>query len=376
MWNGRLFIALTAIILTSWNCFAQATGNAAQLQFIRTAKTSEETLPQESISIQSQEAEIIQQHTTGERLVVKVLGKFSPARQGLNLTCPSVGVCPNSQIIVRPSDGAFAVYFIVKSLLSEVWLAAIDETGKTEYARFIVKVTSGWSPAPTIIEKTTIKAPSFGILSIGFGGTYSQYLETNSSLAFTTVNQNQIGLVGRIGYNFKIGDALTSRWSGQFFTYITALPLSMTYTPPMRFLGVNLRVGYDFTRSPNPIVFSLFWGFSYLTTFVQSSEYGYSNIVAPQLYPAIAYNFGNKQVIRFYVKFSPVNGDGGFFNVGVNREWSVGSSYQFLIGKSFPINLNLDFADLRATSTQFDNTSAFTSQSISFGVGVPIEGLF
>lgn len=354
----------------------QAYAQTVDLEVTRTVRAGEDTLSLEAISLQDQSPKIEGRFSNTDRVVVLLQGRFPRGKEGYILTCQSSSVCPHTKIEVRPSDGAFQFYVVMRNTLTEVRLASIDPTGKPEYARYVFKIYGGWVPPNhTRVVEVTDRPPS-GSMFIGVSVAPITYRETNTSANFDSVNLSEIAITANLGYAFRIGDTRTTRWSGQFLTYITALPVAATYDPPIRFLGLNARLGYDFMAPGQPWVLSLFAGYYYLGTFVAGSVYGYSQLTGPQIYPAITRNFDRFKSMRMYVKYSPVNGDGGLF-APANRELAIGMSYRTTLGeKRFPISFNFDISDMTATSTAFDNTASFASRVYNFGIGFPVDGIF
>ncbi|MCM0606043.1 MAG: hypothetical protein KA715_08125 [Xanthomonadaceae bacterium] len=346
------------------------------LEVTRTVRAGEDTLSLESLSLQDQSPVADPRFSSTDRVVVLLQGKFNKVNEGYILTCLSASVCPHTKIEVRPSDGAFQFYAVMRNTLTEVRLASIDRNGKPEYARYVFKIFGGWVPPNyTRVVEITDRPPS-GSMFIGVSAAPITYSESNSSSSFTSVSLTEIALTSTLGYAFRIGDTRTTRWSGQFLTYITVLPVAATYDPPIRFLGLNVRLGYDFMPLGSPWVFSVFTGYYYLGTFVAGSVYGYSQLTGPQFYPAITRNFDRFKSFRMYLKYSPVNGDGGLF-APANRELAVGLSYRTTIGeKRFPLSFNVDISDMTATSTAFENTGTFRSRVYNFGIGFSVDGIF
>ena len=370
----KYYLALVVIYLLPLN----ASASPVDLEITRTVKAGEDTLPLEAITIKDQASEMDERFTTNERLVVRLQGKFKPGQDGFTLSCQSQATCPHSHIEVRVTDGAFQMYIVLRNTLNEVYLTSVDRTGKTEYARYVVKILGGWTPSSHPVAVQSRARPPSGSLFFGLSSAITSYHEANTIPPTGTnplVNENQIGLTGTLGYGFRIGDTLTSRWSGQFLSYITFLPVAASFQPPIRFLGVNVRLGYDFMPPGSKWIFSLFTGFYYLSTFVDQTAYGYSNLTGPQLYPALTYMIDKGRSARMYFKYSPVNGDGGYFNIN-NREVAVGLSYRFLIGNTFPISVNFDMSTLQVSSTAFQNTTTASQSIYNLGVGFPLDGFF
>ena len=351
------------------------------LEVTRTIRAGEDTLALEALSLHDQSPIAESRFSNSDRVVVLLQGKFAKAAQGYILTCQSASVCPHTKIEVRKSDGAFQFYAVLRNTLSEVRLASVDPTGKPEYARYVFKIYSGWVPPNFARTVEVTDRPPSGSMFIGVSGAMINYVERNTDPTFSNVNQNEIGITANLGYGFRIGDTRTTRWSGQFLTYITALPLGNSYNPPIRFLGLNARLGYDFMSPGKPWVFSIFGGYYYLGTFVADNAYGYSQLTGPQIYPAITRNFDRFKSLRMYLKWSPVNGDGGLF-APANRELAIGISYRTTLGEArTPISINFDLSDMTATSSSVfngavTNTSTFASRVYNLGVGFPIDGVF
>ena len=148
------------------------------------------------------------------------------------------------------------------------------------------------------------------------------------------------------------------RWSLGFSGFTTLLPLnSILYVSgagvaeaiSIRFLGLNLRVGYDTSWLPNPWNLQLAAGWYLNTTFVQNNRFGYEWVNGPQLYPQLSYRLDEQRSVGGYLKFSPVMaGPSSVLSLSRNFEVATGLHYLFPVSwiGNRSISIAVDFAHL------------------------------
>lgn len=137
---------------------------------------------------------------------------------------------------------------------------------------------------------------------------------------------------------------------------------SITKDYEIRYLGVNVRVGYHLIRAPSPFRLIMNAGFYYNTSF---GSIGFSNMYGPQIYPEFSYIFNNGHAALLYAKFSPAlfNGTVDFKS---NKEAALGTYYVFPLNPKLRMAVGFDISKLDL-STGEQNAST-TTYSLSTGV--------
>lgn len=194
-------------------------------------------------------------------------------------------------------------------------------------------IALNWKPP---IPKTPSIAQDFG-----------KRIFTVPSLGFSSINYAQdgipsyseIGLTGKVSVTNFIAPPY---WDLDFIAYLTLATLTAnTAGVSARFLGINGRIGYHFDPI-GPWSFSVFTGIYYTTMFVTNSEFGFTNMMGPLLFPAVKRSFG-KNAMTGYIKYSPVaQGLGMDFG---NREVAVGLGFQHPLPSDHTVSANLDYSN-------------------------------
>ena len=233
---------------------------------------------------------------------------------------------------------------------------------------FIAHVAVADEIAPEALGKAAEAVSPHAVkFSAGLGLGYNTY---NSSV----VSIGQYSLIAKGGASYR--NANIERFVLSVSTFFTALPLN---TSPIsigaiadnitiRYLGVNLRLGYDTPWMTGPWKLQLNFGWYYNTTFVTKSYFGYVNANGPQFFPTIEYSREDGSAIGGYLKFSPISSGLSFLNSSLNYEVAIGANYMFsglLFGK-FKHTINFDFSQL---SMKPDAVRAYAN-STSLGLGV------
>jgi hypothetical protein len=222
---------------------------------------------------------------------------------------------------------------------------------------------------PELVQPVKVtQAESTNELTAGLGVVYNTYRSNLVSLG-------QYSLMAKVAatYRFESEKSFTL----QFSSFFTALPFGSTqYTNrtgvvdevKVRFLGLNLRLGYDTPLLSDPWKFQVCLGWYANTMFVTNDRFGYQWANGPQLYPTLSYRFEDRSILGGYVKYSPVLA--GTFYATINYELAAGLYYHFpmsWLGDRHAV-VNFDFAHLNVRP---DRVQVF-SNSTSLGLGVQI----
>jgi len=155
----------------------------------------------------------------------------------------------------------------------------------------------------------------------------------------------------------------SGKWDAGANAFFTALPLSSSGPTPatFRYLGINARVGYRFSREDAPWQYSLHGGIYYSTMIVSDDSFGYRGVSGPQLFPTVTRILGKDRQASAYFKYSPIAAGFNLQSLS-SRELGLGASYTF--GK---YTASLDYADLALTTL---DAPAAKNQSINLGISI------
>jgi hypothetical protein len=158
------------------------------------------------------------------------------------------------------------------------------------------------------------------------------------------------------------------RWDLGANFFINALPLYRSDVT-FRFLGANGRFGVVLPWKKTAWKIKLLVGFYYLTMLVDGNNFGFLNVMGPQIYPAFNYTFSKEKTLAFYFKFSPISSGTGFLSAA-SREIAAGFSYSMPAkwGKRPVLGATLDFSSVNLVVS--DRT--VNSQSLTLGASLRI----
>ena len=195
------------------------------------------------------------------------------------------------------------------------------------------------------------------ITSVSFGYSMIEYSEQSR------ISLSMSAVTAKTSFLYKI---VPGRWDLATSAYITALPLASTDPAQTRFLGVNLRLGYILPGISSPWQIALMAGGYYTTMLVSSNLYGFRDMMGPQLFPTIRYEFNSRTNVGLYFKYSPILGASGLLPFD-QREIAAGLSFTRIVFGRNPLSFSVDFADLSLSVDSLVVTSRSTSFSIGFG---------
>ncbi len=262
---------------------------------------------------------------------------------------------------VKPS-GAFILEIPYDSDLKSVELMAVSPTGEVEYHFYSLAVpqppppkgdgTNGQVQKPAEkpvfkkkIDKSFYISPGLGVSMINFN-------QTGHDPYSATV------LTAKVSSNYLL---FPPNWDLGATGFATALTLSHTGSAAVRFVGLNLRLGYIFPQIKDPWRLALYGGWYYSTMIASNGSFGYANVSGPQLFPTIRRTFQNGQALTGYFKFSPIASALSLMSLR-NNEIAAGLGY-VIPTEEHNYSINLDYARLAFAS---DDTS-LTSSNITVG---------
>jgi len=160
---------------------------------------------------------------------------------------------------------------------------------------------------------------------------------------------SQTDLTGKINVSYSFGNKRLSSarpWSLSTTTYFTLLPLvpptDTAYTA--RFFGSNLRLGYSWAFGDRWIL-GIHTGLYYLSIFPSQFDFGFRNMLGPQLFPTLSFRISPKQVVSSYFKYSPVIQYGAGLSFS-NREIATGLSYSGNFWQTTALLIGLDLSQV------------------------------
>jgi hypothetical protein len=176
----------------------------------------------------------------------------------------------------------------------------------------------------------------------------------------------QMDLTGKLSASYTFGSSARSSarpWSISSTTYLTLMPLIAPSDPSYtaRFFGSNVRLGYSWAFDDRWIL-GFHTGLYYLTVLPTEAEFGFRNMVGPQLFPTLTWRMNSKHALSAYYKYSPVIQYGTGLNFQ-NREEAGGLSYSGAFWPTLSLLLGMDVSqvDIRlAGITIYDRTVGFS----------------
>lgn len=171
-------------------------------------------------------------------------------------------------------------------------------------------------------------------------------------------------LTAKLQYQFR----LTPSWHVGASSYGTAFTLSSNLPEnSVRFVGLNLRLGYARPAKPSSWSFGILGGWYYNTMLVQDNSFGVRNLSGPQFFPTVKRQFGPRSFASAYLKFSPTLNDLKLMPLE-DRELGAGVAWTQAVGKSRQVSISFDASNLRENFEPIQVN--LTTYSLSLGVGL------
>lgn len=188
---------------------------------------------------------------------------------------------------------------------------------------------------------------SLGLTSIYYTQTgYSKYSAITSTV--------------KAAYGFPLP---WKNWDIGMNGYFTAYTLTSNEPEAdLRFLGLNLRIGYTFHLGTG-WSFGLSPGIFYSTMF-GNTEIGFSNLLYPQIFPILKRKFSKQNSGFLYGKYVPIS-DSIKLTMD-QREIATGVGLSHVLKNGHPIMFNLDYSNIRVN---LGARSQIQSNSLSASVG-------
>ncbi len=235
------------------------------------------------------------------------------------------------KINVTEGSGQFEIKVPVKGKTASARISGVGPLGIVESEEirvFIPSLEKRIAQQPpgsaTSIALSNVRADRRFLAQTSLGMTSINYIEKSLGDQSNLIDYSAIALTGRIGGTWLLAPP---RWELGLTSYGTLTWLSESAPHQIRFLGVNARVGYVIQPAQSRWKFSLVGGAYYTTTFVPGGDYGFQNMLGPQLYPNFRVTLSSSSSLSGYFKFSPVSGGSAPILELANHEMAVGGAY-------------------------------------------------
>ncbi len=263
-----------------------------------------------------------------------------------------------SKQVLLDAKKQFRLHVRINAATTTFPLTAIGPAGETE-EQTVILVVSQWESILQRLGKFLAPPRPFVTVLLAVSAiSYEEQVSIFSSKLFETA------LTGRLSYNFFIFGS--RRWDLGASTYFTLLPLTKTLPDGLRFLGLNVRVGYVFPKTLGSWTFGIYSGGYYTTTFVTgSAKFGFINMTGPQIYPVLRRSLAGGRSIMGYFKFSPMSSQFSLFTYS-SYELAFGGIYSKSLSNEHPLSFSLDISRLHFSVPE--QTFTGSSSTLSFGV--------
>ncbi len=258
-------------------------------------------------------------------------------------------------------DGSFLIDIPFDADLQRLELALVGPKGEVEYHFYQLKLEL---PAVPKEDGGTTLGPDFA--DIEFNKKLNRRFFISPGLGLSSLSYSQtsvdpyhsIVMTAKVSSNYLL---FPPKWDLGFTGFFNFVSISKSSPVDVRFLGLNLRLGYIFPEVKAPWRLSLYGGWYYSTMFASDSSFGYKNISGPQFFPALRRNLNNGHALSTYFKFSPISNNFGFFSLS-NNEIATGVSY-LIPTEKHTYSISIDYARI----SFFDGEVEINSNSLSLG---------
>jgi hypothetical protein len=259
----------------------------------------------------------------------------------------------NDQKILLDANNRFEVKIQLSGEKTVFNIIAIDGIGQIEKETRVIQYPRWNEHERGLHVKSELKSP----YSIGLGLSKVTYQEE------PLVSFSQFALTLKGGY----ANNIDTDWNYGVSAYFTAFPLSPSVDAPIRFLGINLRVGAVLPFVKSPWWIAIMTGAYYTTTFVKDNQYGFSHLMGPQLFPVFRKTLSDTCSSSFYFKYSPVSA-GGIKLKFSDREIATGAAYHIVAEdkKLYSVTIDLAFLNLLISEVKIQSASVSLGGSYGF----------
>ncbi|MBU6154856.1 MAG: hypothetical protein KGP28_11185 [Bdellovibrionales bacterium] len=260
--------------------------------------------------------------------------------------------------------GEFSLVLPFDVKLKNLELALVGPKGEVEYHFYRLKLDM---PAVPVQNGGEVSFADFS--DVEFNQKLKRKLFVSPGLGISNLNYSQtavdpynsIVMTAKISANYFI---VPPKWDLGFTGFFNFVSLAKSSPVDVRFLGLNLRLGYIFPEVKAPWRLSLYGGWYYSTMFASDSSFGYKNVSGPQLFPSVRRTLNNGHALSAFLKFSPISNNLGLLSLS-NNEFATGVSY-LIPSTGHTYSISLDYARISFS----DSEITIGSNSISLGGGV------
>lgn len=256
------------------------------------------------------------------------------------------------------AQGKFYARVPLAAEAQTIRIVLIDSHGKTFEESVVLEIPRYPFHLKRHFANTSKSKSQPALIGVGTGATYYRYRETG-------IDFTETALVAKISLQRKLTD--TSPFFLGLSTFFTFSVLSTTETTrrTISFIGANARLGYQSQILKAPWRLSFAGGAYFYTTSSSDGNFGWQNLMGPQLYPVLGRDLGKRDSLSSYVKYSPIS-SGGLQVKFSNSELASGVSWTRLIWGGTPLILSFDYAHFKAS---FEGIT-FDCTSFSGGLGI------
>ena len=248
------------------------------------------------------------------------------------VTVKDISLLYKDDILTVGPSGEFTVSIPIVAQATEVEMYAVSARGDLSKQMIGILVPS-WQE---LIHPQKTKPPKTRFLSAGIS--FSQV-----SVSDSRVDEfEERAVTGKLSVSTLL---FSPHWDAGVSGYFTLLPFSANRDDSVRFLGLNLRVGYIVPAIQEPWQLSIQAGFYYTTMFVKSGTFGFQSMAGPQLFPVLRRHFKKGDSASAYLKFSPVTSSFSLAPL-TDRELAAGVSYMRPFGNGHTWGAAFDVAQL------------------------------
>ena len=337
-WHRRIFTLFLFLLCAGIPKLSYSKNPSAQLSF--------QNQSIKKLSFDEQSLEVQQATINGEKYhYVELSGRF--------LRDENWSLIAGSRKAQRNNQGDFSVKVLIRNKISFVEFTAVGPLGEVEKTKITITaeqfneyMASGSNEAA--FHQTAAESNTLGLKIIpGIGYSALEWKDPGGE----TLTEST--LTAKVSADYPIGD---SRFSLGGNIYSSVAILSKNTSSHTHFMGTNIRGGYRLPYLKQPWSLRLYGGIYFTTTFGGTSDFGYENLIGPQIYPTLTYTFQNGAMATTYFKYSPVANGVGFYTLD-NRELATGGAYYFpsikkgvLKGSSVGLTVDLSWLDLKTSA--------------------------
>lgn len=265
--------------------------------------------------------------------------------------------------ISTDKDGNFSVKIIMDHSIEGATFSAISPEGEIERETVALEYSDFDAFKELRENENHPSKPSKFKLNAGLGLTYIDYHQPDGQVVSET------NVTGKGGIDLTL---VPKKWSLGANGYLTMLNMHVRPAAnAIKFIGGNIRLGYQISEVENPWTLIVMGGFYYTSCWGGSGEIGYTGVGGPQIFPVLTRALEDGRVVSGYFKLSPMANGFSILNLS-SSEIAAGLSYglkPFTTGffKGTSLAFSFDWSWLRLQS------DIGTASSKSYTVGTSLR---